>query len=362
MSGAYDELGADMSEDQSIGSICLQTIASTWQVDDGATEWVDNGFDWTPGSHLVKVRAFPNEIEPKERWRITVRTDFLTSVSVEDPKFVGMAAVNSRFLTSTYSMDYPPAEIWKAHWNGEPAKLSFFSSIYVYAGTVGWLPRFFAREAIIQVVNAEIYSSGASELLFSGEPNFRPSGKNDNPDPILEVVETVYKPEGEKPSHWRSTNEFIEFGDKYGRSDGCFGMGDKSSLTLETPFGEDSALIRLRSDQRHPQLGSGLLVTIQIPFSQVDTKIQEDSAFLNFLEARRWTDFPQLGCWHPLTVADGKSRLAHTSFVPNALCADGIATNFAIWSVARVRWLRSELWPNLEDKPMSEVLQKRVAK
>ena len=88
-------------------------------------------------------------------------------------------------------------------------------------------------------------------------------------------------------------------------------------------------------------------------------------ANLNYLEAFKWTDIPQLGCWMPLMElgADGKTtgvaRLAHASFVPNLLYSDGIATNFAVWSVARARWVRKERWPKLEDKPMIEILNAR---
>jgi hypothetical protein len=62
----------DMATGQNIGQICLKEIASIWQVDDAAIEWVEQGFDWRPGSHLVRVRAFPNE-KPgaQDRWRNT---------------------------------------------------------------------------------------------------------------------------------------------------------------------------------------------------------------------------------------------------------------------------------------------------
>jgi hypothetical protein len=85
---------------------------------------------------------------------------------------------------------------------------------------------------------------------------------------------------------------------------------------------------------------------------------------LNYSEANRWTDFPQLGCWQPRNSGGSEQQiaLAHASFVPNALYAAGLATNFAFWSLARVRCIRQEFWPKLEDKPMSEILKKRFGK
>ena len=101
-------------------------------------------------------------------------------------------------------------------------------------------------------------------------------------------------------------------------------------------------------------------LTIQFPYLAALKEIAKLSALLNFSEANSWTDFPQLGCW----VLDGsdkeKSGLAHASFVPNALYKAGLATNFAIWSVGRARWVRQTFFPELKDKSMDEILAERL--
>ena len=200
--------------------------------------------------------------------------------------------------------------------------------------------------------------------VVGGKPDFPPSGRNKSPDEILEILDRIYIPEGNKPSRWNDSGEFGKFAEDYGSSDGCFGNGDKSGLTLEAPFGDDSALIRLLPSVKHPQLGSGLLVTIQLPFLATLEEIAKWSALLNYSEANCWTDFPQLGCWQPHNIdsSEQKTALAHASFVPNAVYAAGLVTNFAFWSLGRVRWIRQEFWPKLEDKPMGEILKKRFGK
>jgi hypothetical protein len=148
------KLPTSLATEQNIGKTSLQTIASIWQVDDSAIKWVDDGFDWTPGSHVVRVRAVPNEsAATNDRWRVSVTTDFLSSVPIEDMKFVEATAALSGIMTSTYSIQYPPAGIWKSHSNGEQPKLSLFSSVYVDYELVQWLPRFLAQEALVQVTN-----------------------------------------------------------------------------------------------------------------------------------------------------------------------------------------------------------------
>lgn len=210
----------------------------------------------------------------------------------------------------------------------------------------------------MQPINAEVYTQLLTKTL-GGEPALVPPTR-DIYDEVLEVAALIYDPEGKKPSRWSSTNEFIEFAERYARSDHCFGMGDISGLTFETPFGSDSALIMMKSGESHPQLGSGLLVAMKTPYSASDQEIADAVANLNYLESILWTDFPQLGCWHSIEVDGSEFRLSHSTFIPNALFLNGLATNLAFWSLARARWAREQLWPSLKDLPMHEILRKRL--
>ena len=130
-----------MATDQNIGQIRLQEIASIWQVDAAAVKWVDGGFDWAPGSHLVRVCARSNEqAAAEERWRVSVETDYLASVPVEDMKFIERIAA-SGFVTSTYSMQYLPPEFSFSEKLGpKNRKLSLFSSVYLNPELLQWLP------------------------------------------------------------------------------------------------------------------------------------------------------------------------------------------------------------------------------
>jgi hypothetical protein len=112
-------------------------------------------------------------------------------------------------------------------------------------------------------------------------------------------------------------------------------------------------------DQEHPQLGSRLLVAIHTPMRSTFAEIENAAALLNYGEATNWTCFPQLGCWHAHVTTGDRVELVHSPFAPNALYSDGLATNFGLWSHARARWAKSMLWPELEDCPMHEILERR---
>jgi hypothetical protein len=342
------------------GPELLEEIASTWGVDESRTHWLEDGFDWSPGSYLVCVRAVPCPAQDPgkdEQWRLTVETELIRSPSIDDSTFEGGFASMAPYITPTYSLVYPPHEVWKKCLDRRPRTVSFFNSAYVKSETAPGLLKFFPQLALLQPIHAELLAEDVARQ-FEEAPAFVGSGRTLARDEVLGWALDLYRREGAKPSRWTNVTEFAAFARRYAESDSCFGFGDESGMALEMPFGDDSALIRLRSDQPHSYLGNGLRVTVVLP--RVPSLPSTEAVLLNFLEASTWTDFPQLGCWHIVETEDGTEGVAHSCFFPNALYSDGIAGNLALWSLARAQWARETRWPDLEDKPMSDIIQKRL--
>lgn len=175
----------------------------------------------------------------------------------------------------------------------------------------------------------------------------------------LQVATLLYAPHGAKPNKWAGTGEFESFADKWAASDSCFGFGDATGLTVETPFGDHSALIRLETESKHPQLGNGLLANLQLPYSGNNLSAAKDAATLNLNESAGWTDFPLLGCWHSHKNCGDDYGLAFSLFIPNALYQPGLATHVALWFLERARWARETLRPDMVDKTMLEIMKSR---
>jgi hypothetical protein len=252
-------------------------------------------------------------------WRLTLRTDFLKDVPIEDERFVELAALSAHLAALTYAWVYPPAEVLRRYEIRDRPKLWLLSTAYLS----------------------------------------RPEGaKLDGLDPILEAAELVYAPMGNETNRWVGAGEFATIAERWGRSDLCFGIGDAEGLTLETPFGQDSALIRLRTNERHPQLGTGLLGTIQLPIGDELGAAAHECARLNLMETF-WTDIPLFGCWSPHQSRDAKYCLAFTSFIPNALYSPGLASNMAGWLFQRAHWVRKERFALGHDRTMLEILLER---
>ena len=339
----------------------LQEVASIWKPHQASTRWCEDGFDWSPGSHLVQVRAVPpraNNPGQPERWGLVARTDVLNALPIDDPTFADRMAGGAPLITSMYAMVYPPHFIWKRYFGGDPAVLTFFSSVYVSDEMLEWLPRLLCQIALLQAVSAEFQSERLASGI-GGKPAFIGSGKARTHDEILDAAQAFYVGEGAKPSRWNDVTEFDDFVDEYGECDGCFGSSDETGMTLETPFGEDTAVIRFRWDDPHLQLGNGLRVTVRLPSIPSEEGVVVQAAYLNFLESKFWTDVPQLGCWY-VDADTEELTVVHSCFVPNALYVDGFAGNLASYSLDRVRWVRKQLCPKLIDKPMGDIIEARL--
>lgn len=346
-----------------VRDLALSEIKRTWSVEEADITEREDGFDWLPGSHLVKVRIVEDAREPVGvvRYRITVTTECLRAVPVHDMTFVRIAGLTGALRSPTYSQVFPPSEIVEQYFAGQPASMDLFSSAYVDDDTVKWTSGFLARMSIMQPINAELLSR-SPKFMGPGEPALAKGSIQPTVNNILNIHEDLLIPEGTKPSAWAGSREFALFIEERGKNDHCFGFGDEHGMSFETPFASDSAFVRLSTDQGDNQLGNGLTIEIKLPLWGESGDICKQAAWLNYYESVLWTDFPQLGRWHPLPTSEQSSTLAHTTFVPNALWADGLVINLALWSIVRVRWARERLLPNKKDLTMIEILESRFGR
>jgi len=338
----------------------LKQVKTVWQVDEKVAEEVENGFIWWPGNHKVQVFCTKSELESDPYgWWLSSKTEFIKDIDLREkaPLIAHMSA-----FSPTYAWVYTPPEVTKKYELPDDGAVSFHSTVYVRPETVDWLPKHFARLAIMQPIDAQ-RMAGTTAQVLGGVANCsgpRHARGSENGDEILNVAELIYAPMGKEPSKWVGSAEFAAVATQYGKNDMCFGTGDGHGLTLETPFGNDSALIRLQHDQTHPALGNGLLTTIQLPVSDTMEATVNTCMQLNYFAAISYTGVPFSGSWHPKERGGRGFLPAYGTFIPNALYTDLLATNMALWAVGLARWVRHQLWPDLKDLTMLEVLNARL--
>lgn len=364
-----------MTQDELIAR-ALEQILDIWQVDTkDLRQTGPKGFDWLPGSHLVRVRAVPVDpkdptylmlqnmsgVDPRENGvRLSVTTRLLKEFPINDTNAINLLNKMAPMLSSTYSLVYPPTAIIEAA-NGPqgPFDLELFSSVYIDKNLLDWLPKFFAQATIMQAIDAELSGYSLPDVLGGGQPAYEEGNKSEQLDGIFDVREQIFVPEGLQPSRWQGSDEFADFVEKFGKSEGCIANADPKGLTAEVPFGNETALIQCWTDQSHPKLGNGLLVTLQLPYGFAD-HTDVGAAALNFFESRTWTEVPNFGCWHSRNIGSARGTVpAHSTFIPNTLYRPGLIQNLILWEAGRTRWVRHTFFPELRDALMSEIYEER---
>jgi hypothetical protein len=366
-----------------IVSEALIEIADLWKVDPARSIPTDDGFDWWPGDFKVSVSATRRtDGYVPETWMLSVKTDFLKEIPVHNDRFVRFAGSISGVYGSTYAWVYPPAEVWDHHGvPGTRPQLWFANTAYLTSENASWLPRFLAQMSILQPINART-AAVTSRALGGGAPNVSNSAlqrwsrwlpqflarmslmqpinarmataMSRTPDGgvpnissskllgrsqqgnVLDEAIGAYSAVGNSPNRWIATGEFEAIAGKWNGYGRCICSGNREGFRLQMPLGEQPALIELLTNGKHPQLGNGLIGNLMLPILDDTKSIAERCAALNLSETM-WTDIPQFGCWHPFCFPDDCACLSFSSFVPNALYGEGIASLMVLWLYQRIR-------------------------
>jgi hypothetical protein len=369
-----------------IVSEALIEIADIWKVDHARSIPTDNGFDWWPGDYKVSVSATRRtDGYVPETWMLSVKTDFLKEIPIDSDRFLRFAGSMSGILGVTYAWVFPPAEIWN-HYGvaGTRPQLWFANTAYLTSENARWLPRFLAQMSIMQPINART-AAVTSKALGAGAPNASSSalhgpsrwlprfltrmsimhrisarmaagltntpgggvphvsssallGRSQQKD-VLDETMAAYSALGSSPSRWAGTDEFKTIAGNWAGLQQCVCRGDGDGFSLEMDLGDQPAMIRLSTNEKHPHLGNGLHGNLKLPIFGDRKSIAERCAALNLTETM-WTDIPQFGCWYPFYLPDDpddSACLQFSSFIPNALYGEGIASLMVLWLYQRIR-------------------------
>lgn len=355
---------APMTQDRLISELC-ERLRAVWHADASRCEETVDGFDWWPGDQRVSVRVARSD-DPVDRSgvRLSVTTEFLTGIDWSAEEAIDVVR-HLGLMAPCYSVRHLSNEVAERLGAGDDAvsSVSFVSTIYIREQTMAWLPELFARLAMVTICDAHHRAAKAAELTQATASRSAPGGgeASGHTDKILDVVEALFLPAGEGTSRWAGSDEFKELTDNYGSNDICYGDGDDKGATLETVFANDTAIVELRSAERHPMMGAGLLVGLQLPFFG---KFDEIAAFcerIGHVQASSYTGAPLLGTWLPKEVQPELYCPANACFVPNLLYKRGLATNLALWQLTQARWARSTFWPDACDDSITAIMERRFS-
>ena len=208
-----------------------------------------------------------------------------------------------------------------------------------------WLPDFIAGTAIIQPINADIQANAMPASIGGGAVDVSGPMLTSNIafDQMLETLSLAYGvfPSGNSRADGVAVGSSRNSPKNGAKPTLVFGLGDPTGLILETPLGSKLILSTPAHGGKTPSARQvGCWRSDRIPYSSVANEISRLSAESELsLESPQSAEPPQNGCWHPIGGPDNQFGLAFSAFIPNALYRPVLATNLAIWMLARSRWV-----------------------
>jgi hypothetical protein len=103
------------------------------------------------------------------------------------------------------------------------------------------------------------------------------------------------------------------------------------------------------ADQRHPQLGRGLLLLLKLPVTLSKPAADHLALELNTAEANTFAGSHLLGGWCSQKLSSDRQLPVFASFVPNAVYRPGLVPTLVMNLVQKARWARSQIAPYAAD-------------
>jgi hypothetical protein len=230
-------------------------------------------------------------------------------------------------------------EMMKASLSGlvidhEGERITLRCSAYIHEDNNNWLGRVFSLAAIMQLIEAENRGDILAMVLeLQPDKSIHPhSGFRNAVDDMLHVVDQVIIPEGEKPFQSIGEFEFRRAADIL-NSQNLISTASETGLSAYVPFADDIALLRVETEQEHPELGKGLLFRLFLPPDQIFPTTDIDGPFVMDLNSMEQNAFPSghfLGSWCLGPVGESAHTAVYVTFIPAIVCTPGILYNMCI--------------------------------
>ena len=269
-----------------------------------------------------------------EIFRVHARTDFLRKVPASLDTALRIAALNKFATLSAFVWD--PGD-----------RLSLHCSAYIHAQNAEWVKVLFLAAVAIQAADAHAKADMTAELLggeldTSAHPE---SGPRPEIDDMLNVLETMFAPEGQGASPFTESDfdAALKVEPRIWISPEAEGRSLRAVL-WDTPAESPTALLFASAEERHPQLGSGAFLRISIPIDgDGDEELTRRALLANMLnrmELAEWGRFHFLGSWCPDHAPEG---VAFVTFLAAATYRKGLLEAMCMSMGARALWAAQRL-------------------
>ena len=228
----------------------------------------------------------------------------------------------------------------------EADRITLRCSAYIHEDNNNWLGRVFSLAAIMQLIEAENKGDILAMFLeLQADKSMHPrSGLRNDVDDMLNVIDQVVIPEGEKPFQSIGEFEFRRTADIL-NSQNLISTASETGLSAYLPFCDDTALLQVDTEQEHPELGNGLLFRLFLPPEKIDI----DGSFVMDLNSMEQNAFPSghfLGSWCLGPIGENLHTAVYVTFIPAVVCSPGILYNMCISTMSHGKFVEEFLGAN----------------
>lgn len=314
-----------------IGDRVIRSVRERLQIGSHEVIEAGRGISWSPAGLRQRIWAEePFEDDGYVLTRINVRTDALVGVSEAEDDYAKLATLMCQSTVSGAVIGIP-----------DPGRLAFASTIIAHEETATDVAYVASVAATIQLAEAHILApalaaslAGILALEPGSEAELAASGH-----PALHSIANAFAPAGEGPSRWAG-QELEHLADTLPSPPCVLAHSDTTGLTAEFPFGKDTSLLTVRTDQRHPRMGSGALLLLRLPWRGSKNESARLALELNRRELTEITAHHFLGSW----CLDPGGGVAFASFLPNLLHSPNVLTNLVFCMARRARWVAERVF------------------
>jgi hypothetical protein len=334
-----------------VGAETLKYIHERLYIDEEWTDRRERGFTWWAhrlAQHIDAAR--PIDDDGIVVTRVTSRIPMLRGVKADADSVVKILA-EWNFIADCYCYVYDP----------DARTIESVQSGIVHEQTLDWRPELLAAQFIIQLCHAE-EDAPVLRRLFGGRlasSRHPEHGRRKQPDDMLNVVWSVFRPRGADKSLFADKFEFETICEQANRINAASFGSDESAVAIEVPLGNSTALITLNAKEHNPRIGAGLGVFLQLPIFATFEECARLAAWLNRKEAAGEFLSHFWGAWTVMKHSE-RCTVARCAFVPNALHRPGIAMDFAAASIMKAKQVNRRLNPGVEEPIAWQVVAQRL--
>jgi len=319
------------------GPPLLEHVFTQMQIDAQWSVREPRAFTWWGHKLAQRVRVeAPRQSRGVDVVHACVETDLLNDVPSDPNVIEKLATLNMNASLSALVLDQASG------------RLTYRCGMYVHPQNLAWTRNIFLHAVSIQADDAHARVDVLAKFLDGGQRAYSShpaSGERTEPDGMLSVVGDCFVPPGQGPSTF--SDHELQMLAEMEPHPWVLATAGPGGLTAEFPFTGDMPVVgalmgvRGRSEQapetalcivstqeRHPQLGSGVQIRLHLPV-RGDARM---AAELNLAEGQEWTETHQLGAW-----CSRQTDVVFVTFVPTAAWTPGLLQNLLFSAGLRAR-------------------------